>query len=44
MAAKSQAVANGGTRVERLLREVVLWGAASIALTDGASSISRGTP
>jgi S-DNA-T family DNA segregation ATPase FtsK/SpoIIIE len=32
MAAKSQAIANGAGRLERLLREVALWGAASIAL------------
>ena len=32
MAARSQAVASGAGRVERLLREVALWGTASIAL------------
>jgi S-DNA-T family DNA segregation ATPase FtsK/SpoIIIE len=32
MAAKSQAIANGAGRLERLLREIALWGTASIAL------------
>jgi S-DNA-T family DNA segregation ATPase FtsK/SpoIIIE len=32
MAAKSQAIANGAGRLERLLREVALWGTASVAL------------
>ena len=32
MAAKSQAIANAAGRLERLLREVALWGAASISL------------
>ena len=32
MAARSQAVANGGGRLERLLREVALWGTATVAL------------
>jgi len=32
MAAKSQAIANGAGRLERLLREVALWGTASAAL------------
>jgi S-DNA-T family DNA segregation ATPase FtsK/SpoIIIE len=32
MAAKSQAIANGAGRLERLLREIALWGTASVAL------------
>ena len=32
MAAKSQAIVNGAGRLERLLREIALWGTASVAL------------
>src|SRR5690349_16336798 len=32
MAAKSQAITNGAGRLERLLREIALWGTAGVAL------------